>query len=272
MLRYAFISNTNIYEGSYWAFVQKFDTPLQARESDSSFTHAVLLKDVHTLTEYYSSSAYGSQNETYILKSNGTRMHDDINNQEKTIQAYNVLKVLEGMEGQAFPDIKAALAETGIISANFQYNGIEYYYCLTSLEEYDTLLLFLIPAEFVAFGTVNMMRAVIRLLLLLAVILFVLLILVVVSIIRQQSSTRLFRQEQENLRRQEEMNNQLEESNSMLARSKETTEQAFQIAEEANRANTRRRVGMSHLQFRNCRSIPNNWHVFVSLCRITAMV
>ena len=44
-------------------------------------------------------------------------------------------------------------------------DGTEYYYCLTSLEKYDTLLLFLIPAEFVASGTVGMVGAVVRMLL-----------------------------------------------------------------------------------------------------------
>ena len=128
------------------------------------------------------------------------------------------------MEGQAYPDIRAALEEADTISASFRHGGREYYYCVTSLEEYDTLLLFLIPAEFVASGTVGMVGAVVRLLLFLVTILLVALILAAVSIVRQQSSARLFRQEQENLRRQEEMNRRLEESNAMLARSKETAE------------------------------------------------
>lgn len=63
--RYAFISNTEIYEGSHWAFVQKFDTPLQVVTDGISYTHAVLLKDVYTLTDYYDSAAYGGHNLSY---------------------------------------------------------------------------------------------------------------------------------------------------------------------------------------------------------------
>ncbi|MDE6880647.1 MAG: response regulator [Oscillospiraceae bacterium] len=243
--RYTFITDSYIYQGSYWAFVQKLDVPVQPAQSDVRFTHAVLLKDVYTLTQYYDSAAYGSQNETYILKSNGTRMHDSVSD-GNTIQAYNVLKVLEETEGQAFPDIRAALAQQDPLSTNFYYNGTECYYCLTSLAEYDTLLLFLIPAQFVASGTVDMVQAVVRTLLILVVVLLIMLILAAVSIMRQQSSARLIRQEQENLRRQEEMNQRLEESNAMLARSKETAEQAFQIAEEANRAKSSFLSNMSH--------------------------
>jgi signal transduction histidine kinase/CheY-like chemotaxis protein len=243
--RYTFISDSYLYEGSCWAFVRKLDVPAEIKDSTIRFTHVVLLKDVYTLTEYYGSEAYGSRNETYILKSDGTRMHDDFSG-GNTIQAYNVLKVLEEMEDQVYPDIRETLAEQGTISANFKYNGMEYYYCLTSLAKYDTLLLFLIPAQYVAEGTVKMVQTVISLLLILTVILFVMMILVVISILRQQNSARLIRQEQAALHRQEEMNARLEETNAMLAQSKETAEQAFQIAEEANRAKSSFLSNMSH--------------------------
>ena len=244
--RDTFISDSYLYQGSSWTFLRELEAPLQTEADGVAFTHALLLKDVYTMSQYYDSGAYGNKNETYILKSNGTRMHDDVSAGGSTIQSYNVLKVLEEMEGQAYPDIRAALEEADTISASFRHGGREYYYCVTSLEEYDTLLLFLIPAEFVASGTVGMVGAVVRLLLFLVTILLVALILAAVSIVRQQSSARLFRQEQENLRRQEEMNRRLEESNAMLARSKETAEQAFQIAEEANRAKSSFLSNMSH--------------------------
>lgn len=242
--RYTFISDSSLYEDSYWTFVQRLDVPLAAGDG-TAFTHVVLLKDVNTLTNYYDSNAYGGRNETYMLKNNGTRMHDNIS-ADNTIQAYNVLKVLEEMEGQRYPDLRAMLEKQDVISADFTYNGTEYYYCLMSLEEYDTLILFLIPAQYVAYGTVNMMRAVIRMLLVLAAAITILLMAAIFFFARHRSSQRLYRQEQENLRRQEEMNEKLEESNAMLARSKETAEQAFQIAEEANRAKSSFLSNMSH--------------------------
>ena len=241
---YTFITDSPLDQSSCWAFVQALSPSVETEEG-VSFTYAVLLKDVRTLTKYYDSGAYGDRSETYILKSNGTRMHDGVGS-GKLIQAYNVLKVLEGMEGQRYPDIRAALAQSDPLSTNFHMDGVEYYYCLTSLEEYDTLLLFLIPAQFVASGTMDMVGAVVRMLLILVVVLLVLLSLALVLFAQGQSSARLFRQEQENLRRQEEMNQRLEQSNAMLARSKETAEQAFRIAEEANRAKSSFLSNMSH--------------------------
>lgn len=244
--QYTFITDSYIYPGGYWAFVQKLETPAETADQDAVFTHVVLLKSVQTMAEYYDSGAYGSRNETYILKSNGTRMHDNDMDAGNSIQAYNVLKVLEEMEGQRIPDLKAAVEEQGSISSNFMRDGLEYYFCIASLPEYDTLLLFLIPAEFVASDTVNMVGTVIRTLLLLAVILVSLLLLAVAAILRKQNGDRMFLKEQENLRRQEEMNGRLEESNAMLEKSKEAAEQAFRIAEEANRAKSSFLSNMSH--------------------------
>ncbi|MCM1488721.1 MAG: response regulator, partial [Firmicutes bacterium] len=240
-----FITESELYGGSYWAFVNKLPIELITSAENIVFTHLILLKDVRGFTEYYDSTAYINKNETYILKSNGTRMHDDTSDNE-IIHTYNVLKVLEEMEGQRYTDIKAALAETDTISANFTKDGVEYYYCITSLEEYDTLLLFLIPSEYVATDTVKMVGAVVRTLLLFTVVLLILLVFAAAAFARQRSSAQLFKQEQINLKRQEEMNQKLEESNSMLASAKEATEQALRIAEEANRAKSSFLSNMSH--------------------------
>ncbi len=243
--QYTFISDNIASQGSHWAFVQKLQMPIRIQNSGVILTHVILLTDVSFFVRYYDSAAYGSRNETYILKSNGTRMHDDMAD-GNTIQAYNVIKVLEEMEGQEISDIKAALAEQGTLSANFRLNGTEYYYCLTSLGEYDTLLLFLIPADFVASSTVDMVSAVIRMQMFLGMVLLVLMALYVSFIGKQRNSVRLFRQEQENLRRVEEMNLRLEATNAMLARSKAAAEDAFRIAEDANRGNSSFLSSMSH--------------------------
>lgn len=243
--QYTFISDSELYGGSFWTFVKKLPEPVSTDEDNITFTHLILLKNVQSFTEYYDSVAYSSKNETYILKNNGTRMHDDFS-QNKIIRSYNVLKVLEEMDGQRYTDIKSALSENNTVSASFRNEGVEYYYCITSLDEYDTLLLFLIPSEYVASGTVDMVHTIVRTLLILAVIMLFLPALATVAFTRQQNSVRLFRQEQINLRRQEELNQKLEESNSMLASAKENAEQAFRIAEEANHAKSSFLSNMSH--------------------------
>lgn len=243
--QYTFISDNEFYGGSFWVLVQKLPEPLVTDRRKLTFTHLILLKDIQGFTEYYDSDAYGSKSETYILKSSGTRMHDDFS-EDELIQSYNVLKVLEEMDGQKYTDIRAELAKTDTISANFQKDGVEYYYCVTSLGEYDTLLLFLIPSGYVASGTVNMVNAIIRTLLIFAIILLLLVLAAAAAFTQRKNSMRLFKQEQMNLAQQEKMNQKLKESNAELASAKEAAEQAFRIAEEANRAKSSFLSNMSH--------------------------
>ena len=243
--RCAFISDSRIYQGSYWNFVQKLTPPIHIKEGDVTFTHMVLLKDMRKVTRYYDSSAYEEHNETYILKSNGTRMNEGLF-KDRMIQSYNVLKALEGMEGQKYSDIRTALKQSDPLSSNFIYDGVEYYYCITTLKSYDAMLLFLIPADFVATNTVEMVNTVVRTLLALTTVLLILLVLAVSAILRHRNSVDIALQEQANRLRQEELNAQLEESNVMLAESKKAVEQSLQIAEEANRAKSSFLSNMSH--------------------------
>ncbi|MCH5206125.1 MAG: response regulator [Oscillospiraceae bacterium] len=244
--RYTFISESVLYSGSYWKFVQKFPEPLYSAEENVNFTHVILMKDVQTMSKYYASSAYGEHNETYILKGDGTHMSRDSIDSNALIQDDNVIDALEKMEGQKYTDIQAALEEQEMLCSNFTYKGTEYYYCLTSLKNYDTILLFLIPARYVAFDTVELVTTVVQMVLAMAAVLLILMAIAVVAILRHQSSVRLVRQEQANLKRQEEMNAQLTESNVLLAESRLATEQALQIAEAANKAKSSFLSNMSH--------------------------
>ena len=243
--QYIFISESPVYQGSYWNFVQKLDTPITTKKDGVTFTHMALLKDMQSLSRYYDSSSYGDRNETYILKDDGTRISRGLN-EERMIQADNVLSALEAMDGQAYSDIRGTLQQTHTISSNFNYDGTEYYYCITVLDDYDTLLLFLVPAGYVASETVKMVSTVVRTQLILAAVLLLLTILAVTAILRYRSSSRMFIQEQAGRRRQEEMNASLAEANSMLEASRSAAEQALQIAEEANRSKSSFLSNMSH--------------------------
>ena len=210
--RYSFISDSYIYQGNYWKFVQKLSTPIYISKDDVSFTYIALLKDMQTLTSYYDSGAYNGHNETYILKSDGTRINEGLF-QERMIESYDVLDTLENMEGQRYSDIRAALAQTNMLSSNFIYGDEEYYYCIVSLNPHEAFLLFLIPARFVATETVEMVNTVVRTLLVLTSFLLILMVLAVAAVLRHRSSARMALQEQANRLQQEELNARLQEAN-----------------------------------------------------------
>ena len=243
--QYSFISDSYIYEGNYWKFVQRLSTPIYVKEDDVSFAYIALLKDMESVTSYYDNGAYGGHNETYVLKSDGTRLNDGLF-QERMIESYNVLDVLENMEGQRYSDIRAALEETHMLISDFTYDGEEYYYCIASLDPHEAYLMFLIPARYVATETVEMVSTVVRTLLVLAAFLLILMVIAVAAALRQRSSAKIALQEQASRLQQEELNTRLEESNTLLAESKKAVEQSLQAAEEANRAKSYFLSNMSH--------------------------
>ena len=246
--QYSFISESYVYQGNYWKFVQKLNTPIHTGKDDVSFTYIGLLKDMQTLTGYYDSSAYGGHNETYILKSDGTRMSEGLF-QDRMIESYNVLDTLENMEGQRYTDIRAALVQTDMLSSNFIFEDEEYYYCIASLSPHEAFLLFLIPARFVATETVDMVSTVVRTLLVLTAFLLILMVLAVAAILRQRSSARMILQEQASRRRQEEMNARLEEAN--RAKSYFLSNMSHEIRTPINAV-----LGMNEMILRECADQP----------------
>ena len=84
---------------------------------------------------------------------------------DEVIGARNIYKALEEAEyvqGRSFDMIKEQLDRDGIVAANIMLNQTEYYYCLTSLKDYDMTLMLLIPADCVAVSTMDMMNSAVR--------------------------------------------------------------------------------------------------------------
>ena len=246
--RYSFISDSYIYEGNYWKFVQKLSAPIHVKENDVNFTYIALLKDMEAVTSYYDNGAYDGHNETYVLKSDGTRMNEGLF-QDRLLQDYNVLDELENMEDQRYSDIRAALEETNMLISNFTYDGEEYYYCIASLSPHEAYLMFLIPARYVATETVEMVSTVVRTLLVLAAFLLILMVIAVAAALRQRSSAKMALQEQANRMQQEKLNAQLEEANK--AKSYFLSNMSHEIRTPINAV-----LGMNEMILRECTDEP----------------
>ena len=162
--RHTFISETDSIDGSFLVFSRELDAPIDIGESRGRITHIVLLKDIRTVKQYYTTSTYGGSAATYIIQNNGTLAYFDAD-ADDVISARNIYKALRKVEygqGQSFDAVKAQLDANGIAVANILLDQGEYYYCLTALPDYDMTLMLLIPADAVAVSTMNMMDATIR--------------------------------------------------------------------------------------------------------------
>ena len=230
--RHTFVSDTSNVSGAFLAFTQKLEDPITV-DSGNRFTHMVLLKDIKTLKKYYTTESYGGNATTYIIKKNGILAYYDAD--DDIIGARNIFKALEQAQyirGRRFETIKAQLNSEGIAAANILFRDTEYFYCLADLKDYEMTLMLLIPAEYVAVSTVNMMNSTIRILLFFLGLLAVMMVLTVTGFVRNQNRGRLLAIEQE--------------TNRELNRLRLTAEDALRTAEAANRSKSTFLSNMSH--------------------------
>ena len=197
--RHTFVSETDTIDGSFLVFSQELDSPITMGEEHVRFTHIVLLKDIQTVKQYYTTTTYGGKAATYIIKKNGTLAYYDADSDD-VIGARNIYKALEEAEyiqGRSFGMLKEQLDREGIVAANILLNQTEYYYCLTALNNYDMTLMLLIPADSVAVSTMNMMNATVRTETLFISAMALLMLLVFFGLIKLQRSSQMVKLEQE---------------------------------------------------------------------------
>ena len=232
--RHTFVSDTSNVEGTFLAFSKKLESPITVGADDTRFTHLVLLKDIATLKKYYTTETYGGNAATYIIKKNGTLAYYDAEDAD-IIGARNVFKALEEAEhirGRDFAVLKERLYEDGVVAANVLLRQTEYYYCLATLETYDTILMLLIPAESVAVSTMNMMNSTVRVAITVMSAMAALIVLAFISIVMVQRSSQMVKAEQQN--------------NQELNRLRLAAEDAMVAAESANKAKSIFLSNMSH--------------------------
>lgn len=197
--RHTFVSETDTIDGSFLVFSQELDSPITMGEDHVRFTHIVLLKDIQTVKQYYTTTTYGGSAATYIIKKNGTLAYFDADNDD-VIGARNIYKALEEAEyvqGRSFDMIKGQLDRNGIAAANILLDQTEYYYCLTTLNNYDMVLMLLIPADSVAISTMNMMNSTVRTLTIFISVIVFLILLASFSLVKVQRSSQMVKLEQE---------------------------------------------------------------------------
>ena len=197
--RHTFVSETDTIDGSFLVFSQELDSPITMGEDHVRFTHIVLLKDIQTVKQYYTTTTYGGSAATYVIKKNGTLAYFDAD-EDDVIGARNIYKTLEEAEyvqGRSFDTIKEQLDRDGIAAANILLNQTEYYYCLTALDNYDMTLMLLIPADCVAVSTMDMMNSAIRTGAIFISAIALLMLLAFFSLIKVQRSSQMVKMEQE---------------------------------------------------------------------------
>ena len=226
---------------SEMVFLKRLPEPieLQNGEEKTTISYLGISQDMEQLNPYFSCDAYNGNNSVYVLDDNGFKLFNS--NQVELIKGHNVFSVLQNMKylhNSSFDKTKAELEKKGCSYSNAILDGTEYFYALKRLENAEWTLIFLVPAEYVATNTLKLVN-------------FVMVFIVIFTIIAAVCvmlgiSFVMHRNQQEAIRVERENNARLEIVNTELRQAKQVAEEAFQVAQEANKSKSSFLANMSH--------------------------
>ena len=237
----SFVFDSMTDNQSKMVFLNRLPEPidLQNGEKKTSILYFGIVQDMEQLNPYFECDAYNGNNSVYVLDDNGFKLFNS--NQVELIKGHNVFSVLQKMKylhNSSFDKTKAELEEKGCSYSNAVLDGTEYFYGLKRMENAEWTLIFLVPAEYVATNTLKLVNFVMVFIVIFTVIVAVCVMLGISFVMR--------RNQQEAIRVERENNAKLETVNTKLRQAKQAAEDAFQVAQEANRSKSSFLANMSH--------------------------
>ena len=239
--RISFVFDSMTDNQSEMVFLNRLKKPIHLQNGDKETTilYFGIAQDMEQLNPYFNCEAYNGNNSVYVLDDNGFKLFNS--NQTELIKGHNVFSVLQNMKylhNSSFEKTKAELEEKGCSYSNAILDGTEYFYGLRRMENAEWTLIFLVPAEYVATNTLKLVNFVMIFIIIFTVIVAAFVILGV--------SFVMYRNQQEAIRVERENNAKLETVNKELRQAKQVAEEAFQVAQEANRSKSSFLANMSH--------------------------
>ena len=237
----SFVFDSMTDNQSKMVFLKRLPEPieLQKGEEKATLSYFGIAQNMEQLNPYFSCDAYNGNNSVYVLDDNGFKLFNS--NQMELIKGHNVFAVLQNMKylhNSSFDKTKVELEKKGCSYSNAVLDGTEYFYALKRLENAEWTLIFLVPAEYVATNTLRLVNFVMVFIVSFTVIAAVCVMLGISLVMR--------RNQQEAIRVERENNARLETVNSELRQAKRAAEEAFQVAQEANRSKSSFLANMSH--------------------------
>ena len=226
---------------SEMVFLKRLPEPieLQNREEKTTIVYFGITQDMEQLNPYFNCDAYNGNNSVYVLDDHGFKLFNS--NQVELIKGHNVFSVLQKMKylhNSSFEKTKAELEEKGCSYSNAVLDGTEYFYGLRRMDNAEWTLIFLVPAEYVATNTLRLVNF---------VMIFIVIFTVIASVcVMLGISLVMRRNQQEAILVERENNARLEIVNTELRQAKQAAEEAFQVAQEANRSKSSFLANMSH--------------------------
>ena len=247
--RISFVVSSATKERTQMFFLLRLAQPIQIQDGRQTvdLIYYGLARDMAELNPYFSCKAYNGQNAVYVVDEQGAKLFSGENGSD-FLKGFNVYKTLQSMSyrhNTTFDDALNVLKQKGISYSNAVLDGTECYYALYKMNNTAWNLVFVVPAECVAVNTVSLVNSTTQIVLAFAVAMILICAAIIYRILRRQQK-QVLRTAEENNAALAAANDELEQSNAALQQAQETTKEALQAAETANKAKTDFLSSMSH--------------------------
>ena len=237
----SFVFDSMTDNQSEMVFLKRLSKPIQLQNGKKKATirYFGIAQNMEQLNPYFNCDAYDRNNSVYVLDDNGFKLFNS--NKVELIKGHNVFSVLQKMKylhNSSFEKTKTELEEKGCSYSNAVLDGTEYFYVLKRMENAEWTLIFLVPAKYVATNTLELVNFIMLFIVIFTVIVAVCVILGISFVMR--------RNQQEAILVERENNIKLENVNTELRKANLAAEEAFQVAQEANRSKSSFLANMSH--------------------------
>lgn len=211
--RLSYVTNSLTINETRMVFLRQLDNPITIQDSDGEFVlkYFGISQNMEELNPYFECAAYGGNNSVYVIDNNGLKLFSSSSSSGDILQGYNVLTTLSEMSylhGTSLNDALSELAENNLAYSNALLDGTEIFYSLYKMDNAAWTLIFLVPSEYVATNTVDLVNMTIQLVLMFAVVLIIVSVAVITWVMRTQQKSAL-NAERENSAKLEKLNQEL---------------------------------------------------------------
>lgn len=210
--RISYVTNSLITDESRMIFLKRLEQPITLQDEEGSITlcYYGISQNMEQLNPYFECSAYSGHSSVYVVDSNGLKLFSSSSGD--LLKGYNVYTTLGGMSylhGTSFDDAMTELKDKNLTYSNALLGDTEIYYSLYKMDNSEWTLIFLVPSQYVATNTVELVNMTIRMVLFFAIALIVFSVVLVFLMLKKQQKATLD-VERKNNDALERMNEQLQ--------------------------------------------------------------
>lgn len=171
----------------YIIFLFKMANEVSYKSATSSntynLTHIALFFDTDSFADYFLSKNYSSQNQTLLLKNDGTRVYYD--NRSEMFTEYNVLNVfknnVEYLYDGSYEKLVQSISNGDVGSCEFKYNDEIYFAAYTKIQNQWTYIT-IVPEQYISVNSYGLVSSITNALLLFGGMIIAVLLLVIILI------------------------------------------------------------------------------------------